>query len=156
MLLKSGVQYSNLGGASPRDLDEPRKLAQLQQMALILSTDTVVACTGVTWVSSTQVTGGPSLATTRPNHIVTVVTLSMELEAKPRSSRLGLDLISDTGISAGSRRPSSGLIRTCVDDVGRLGTVKCIDDGGSLKIGPDCIQRPARMIISVGAMPCVI
>ena len=71
---------------------------------------------------------GPSLTTTYPNHTVTEVTLSKEHEFKPKSSLLGLDLISDMGISAGSWRPGSELIRTCVDDVGRLGTVKCIDD----------------------------
>ena len=113
------------------------------------------ACTDVTWVPSSQV-ARPSLATTHPNHTLTVATLFMELEAKPRSSLLGLDLISDMGISAERRRPCSELIRTCVDDGGRLGTVKCIDDGGSLKIGPDCVQKRVRMIISVGAMPCVI
>ena len=80
----------------------------------------------------------------------------MELEAKPRSPLLGFDLISDMGILAGSWRPGSGLIRTCVDDVGRLGIVKCIDDGASLQICPDCIQKRVRIIISVGAMPCVI
>ena len=45
-------------------------------------------------------------------------------------------------------------IRNCVDDLGRT-----TDDGGLLRICPDCIvfgsQRPARMMISVAAMPCV-
>ena len=96
------------------------------------------------------------VATTHPNHTATVITLSMELEAKPRSSLLNFDLISDTGISAGRPRPGSVFIRTGVDDVG---TVGCIDVGGSVLIGPDCIsemQRLARMIISVAAMPCMI
>ena len=90
----------------------------------------------------------------RPNHTVTVVTLSIKLE--PRSSLLDFDLISDTGISAGGRWPGSAnetvLIRTCVDRVGCT-----IDDGGPLRIGPDIFEtpRPTRMRMSVGAMPCV-
>lgn len=90
----------------------------------------------------------------RPNHTVTVVTLSIKLE--PRSSLLDFDLISDTGISAGRRRPVSAnetvLTRTCVDGVGCT-----IDDGGPLRIGPDIFEtpRPTRMRMSVGAMPCV-
>ena len=112
-------------------------------------------CNDVTWVPSSQV-ARPSLATTHPNQTLTVATLFPELEVKPRSSLLRLNLISDMGISAERRRPCSELIRTCVDDVGSLGTVKCIDDGGSLQIGPDCIEKRVRMIISVGAMPCVI
>jgi len=87
---------------------------------------------------------------------MTVVTFSMELKAEPISPMLGLDLISDTVISAARRRPGSVnetvLIRTCVDDVG------CdTDDGGPLRIGPDFIfetPRETRMRISVGAMPC--
>ena len=93
--------------------------------------------------------------TAHPNHTATLATLSMKLE-KPRSSLPDLDLTSDTGISAGRRRPGSVFIRTCVD---KIGTVGCFDDGSRPRIVPDCIfetQRLARMTISVAAMPCVI
>ena len=95
------------------------------------------------------------IATTHPNHTATAITLSMELE-KPRSSLPGFNLTSDTGISAERLRPGSVFIRAGVDGAG---TVRCIDVGGTLRIGPDCMfetQRLARMIISVDAMPCVI
>ena len=82
----------------------------------------------------------------------------MELWTESKSPLLGLALIPDTDISAGSCGPGSVyedvLIRTCVDDVG------CdIDDGGSVRIGSFCIfatPRLTRMRINVGAMPCVI
>ena len=92
---------------------------------------------------------------------MTVATISLELEADPISSLLDFELTSDAGISAGRRRGGSVneivWIRTSVDDV----AWGCItDDGVPLRIGPDCIvfetQRPARMIIIVAAMPCVI
>ena len=134
------------------NLDEPREL-DICNTTLLRLKYLRGACTSVTYMPSILVTG-PSLAT-HPNHTVIVVTLSMELEVKLISSLLGFDLISDMAISAERWQTGSELIRTCVDDVERLGTVKCIDDG-ALQIGPDFIQRPARMIINVAAMPCVI
>ena len=96
-----------------------------------------------------------------PNHAVTVEKLSTELEAEPRPSLLGFQLVLDTGILEGRRRRGSVneivSIRTCIDDVACGCTT---DDEGPFRIGPDCIvfetQRPARMIISVAEMPCVI
>ena len=68
-------------------------------------------------------------------------------------------LTSDAGISAGRRQAGSvneiDSIRACVDDVGCT-----TNDGGPLRIGPDCIvfeaERLARIIISVAEMPCTI
>jgi len=91
-----------------------------------------------------------------PNYTVTVVTFSTELDLESRS--LSFDLISDTDVSAGRRRPLSVnatvLIRTCGADV------RCVtDDAGPLRTDLDCsfdMPRATRMRISVGAMPCVI
>ena len=83
----------------------------------------------------------------------------MELEAEHRPSLLGFQLVTDPGISARRRRVGSVneivWIHTCIDDV------DCVtEDGGQFRVGPDCIvfeaRRPARMIISVAEMPCMI